>query len=181
MPWTDPTTLITDAGSPLTAELLTALRNNITHANQNGLRITSFTAGTSGGIWTVPADVYMVRATLVGGGQGGGTQDGARGDFVTGSYVVTPGARLSITVGSGGALTTSSASTGVDGGNSSIVHATLGTVTVAGGGGSGTSTASLGTRSTAPLYTLARGVGGNGDNSSSLRGSGVGGLVTLEY
>ncbi len=178
MPWTDPTTLITDAGSPLTAELLTALKNNITHANQNGLRIASFT---SNGTWTVPDDVYMVRATLVGGGQGGGTTDGANGAFVTGSYVVTPGARIGITVGSGGARTTSSAATGVDGGNSSIVHATLGTVTVAGGGGSGTSTASLGTRSTTLLYTLARGVGGNGSNTSSSRGAGSDGLVTLEY
>ena len=175
MPWIDPTTLITDAGSPLTAELLTALKNNITHANQNGLRIASFT---SNGTWTVPNDVYMVRATLVGGGQGGGSTNGANGAFVTGSYDVTPGARIGITVGGGGALITGGVTTGVAGGNSSIAHATLGTVTVAGGGGSGTSTASLGTRSTTPLYTLARGVGGNGGSS---RAAGSDGLVTLEY
>ena len=75
-------------------------------------QIVAFYASTS---WTVPANVHGVRATVVGaGGAGGGTSatngsqvsvgpGGNAGTVGFGTYPVTPGETIAITIGTGGA------------------------------------------------------------------------------
>jgi hypothetical protein len=59
--------------------------------------------------FTVPLGVTLVRATVVGGGGGGGGSDGTyagagggAGGFASGTFAVTPGNVITVTVGAGG-------------------------------------------------------------------------------
>ncbi len=126
MPWTDPTNLLTDAGDPLTSELVTALKNNASHARRSTLNIKSFTVAGSY-TWVVPPLVELIRVTLVSGGQAGtATISGESGVQITGSYVTTPGATMSVVVGAGGL------NNGQSGGNSTFGNTALGIVTARG-------------------------------------------------
>lgn len=100
------------------------------------MNIVTFAAS---GTWTAPARCLGVRVTVVGGGQGGGARtvaspytayNGQAGGYITGDYTVTPGTSFTITVGSGGAGSNSTA--GAVGGASSAFGMTA-------NGGSGTS------------------------------------------
>jgi hypothetical protein len=60
--------------------------------------------------FTVPLGVGLIRATVIGGGGGGGGTDGTyagagggAGGFSTGTFAVTPGTSVAVTVGAGGA------------------------------------------------------------------------------
>jgi hypothetical protein len=77
-------------------------------------------------IFTVPTGVTLVRATVVGaGGGGGGTNGtygaagGGAGGFASGTFRVTPGSAITVTVGAGGASGLIGASAG-NGGTSSF-------------------------------------------------------------
>jgi hypothetical protein len=59
--------------------------------------------------FTVPLGVSLVRATVVGGGGGGGGSNGSyaaagggAGGFASGTFTVTPGSSIAVTVGTGG-------------------------------------------------------------------------------
>jgi hypothetical protein len=104
--------------------------------------------------FTVPVGVTIMRATVVGGGGGGGGTNGAygaagggAGGFASGTFSVTPGSAIAVTVGVGGASGLIAASGG-NGGTSSFgafCSATGGqggqfvstTDTFGGGGGTG--------------------------------------------
>jgi hypothetical protein len=65
----------------------------------------SFLTYTSSGTFTVPGGVTSVRVLCVGGGGGGGSGHqggGGSGYVATGTYSVTPGQNIAITVGQGG-------------------------------------------------------------------------------
>jgi hypothetical protein len=104
--------------------------------------------------FTVPNGVTTVRATVVGGGGGGGGSDGTyaaagggAGGFASGTFTVTPGSSISVTVGAGGAGGAASAAGGAGGTSSfgAFCSATGGagglfgntTATHGGAGGSG--------------------------------------------
>lgn len=85
--------------------------------------------------FTVPLGVLLVRATVIGGGGGGGGSDGSyagagggAGGYATGTFVVTPGAVLPITVGAGGAGSAAAQSAGAGGTSSfgTLISATGG-------------------------------------------------------
>lgn len=118
-------------------------------------------AFTSSGTFTVPTGVTQIKATVTGGGGGGGgsnttqaSSGGGAGGTAIGSYSVSPGAIIAVTVGAGGA----------------------GGGTLAGGGTGGSS--SLGA-----LASATGGTGGDFFNSTSPRGGaggvGSGGAVNL--
>jgi prepilin-type N-terminal cleavage/methylation domain-containing protein len=106
---------------------------------------TSFTTvGTTS--WTVPAEVTSVQYLVVGGGGSGGSGSspgggGGAGGFLTATgFTVSPGASITVTVGSGGAaVPRDTYRPGNNGGNS-----VFGTITAVGGGGGGTCGASRG-------------------------------------
>lgn len=119
--------------------------------------------------WTVPAGIFSILVTVVGGGGGGGgagsnqNYNAAGGGGGAGGYSkkrisVSPGQQFQITVGSGGAGGTSGATVGQPGSTSSF-----GSECSATGGASGNS-------SLAQASSTTVGAGGNG-------GSGVGGEV----
>jgi hypothetical protein len=72
--------------------------------------------------FTVPLGVSLVRATVIGGGGGGGGSNGTyaaagggAGGFASGTFAVTPGSLIAITVGAGGAGGAADASGGTGG------------------------------------------------------------------
>jgi hypothetical protein len=86
-------------------------------------RRVAFAANTA---FTVPAGVSLIRATVVGGGGGGGGTNnayagagGGAGGFASGTFAVTPGTSIAITVGAGGASGVAGANAG-NGGTSSF-------------------------------------------------------------
>jgi hypothetical protein len=98
---------------------------------------------TSSGTFTVPAGVNSIRVCVVGGGGGGGgghSGGGGSGHVRTGTYSVSPGQSISITVGAGGnggaGGTQVQGTGGTNGSSSSIV----GILTANGGGAAGAST-----------------------------------------
>lgn len=164
---------------------------------------------TSSGTWTCPAGVTKVKATVVGGGQGGSINlnfgsgaGGTNGGLAVGVYTVVPGTTYSITVGTGGAAFVGAGFTaGSSGGSSSFASfcsASGGTSSGAGTGTNGTlrnttsSASTLGILSGASLNTggaavwstsgnLTAGAGGGFNSDSSAAYGGVGGAVLLEW
>jgi hypothetical protein len=74
------------------------------------------------GTFTVPLGVSLVRATVIGGGGGGGGSNGTyaaagggAGGFASGTFAVTPGSQITVTVGAGGAGGAPDASGGTGG------------------------------------------------------------------
>jgi hypothetical protein len=77
--------------------------------------------------FTVPLGVALIRATVIGGGGGGGGSDGSfvaagggAGGFASGTFAVTPGSTIAVTVGAGGAGGPASQAPGGNGGTSSF-------------------------------------------------------------
>ena len=114
-------------------------------------RRASFAASTA---FTVPFGVRLIRATVVGGGGAGGGTDGSyaaagggAGGFASGTFSVTPGSTIAITVGAGGVGGAAGASGGTGGTSSfgALLSATGGqggqfqstTATPGGSGGQG--------------------------------------------
>ncbi|WAC04627.1 MAG: IPT/TIG domain-containing protein [Methanoregula sp.] len=126
--------------------------------------IQSFTTvGTTS--WSVPSGVTTVEYLVVAGGGGGGRYGGGggAGGFLTGTLTGLSGSQT-VTVGGGGAGSTSLTARGTNGGNS--VFASI-TATGGGGGGSGT---------TNPTRNGATGgSGGGGATSNGAGGSGTAG------
>lgn len=132
----------------------------------------------------VPNGVTLLRATVVGGGGGGGGSNGSYagaggggGGFASGTFTVTPGASIAVTVGASGVGGTAGA-TGGAGGTSSfgtLLSATGGqggqfqsaTATPGGAGGSGS-----GGELTGP-----GGYGADGQNGSTIIGGHGGGSM----
>ncbi len=86
-------------------------------------RRVSFSASST---FVVPLGVFLVRATVVGGGGGGGGTDGSyaaagggAGGFASGTFAVTPGTAIAVTVGTGGTAGTAGTAGG-NGGTSSF-------------------------------------------------------------
>ena len=143
------------------------------------------TAGTY--TFTVPAGVTQVSAVVVGGGGGGAGSDGDRnegntggggGGLAYGTFTVTSGESLTVTVGGGGL--TSSGGDGTAGGNSTIARGA--TVLLSGGGGLGGQERSTAARAGGSSGGTERDGGGSGgssgsatDNNSGSGGGGAGG------
>lgn len=136
---------------------------------------TQFFSGNSGGlllrrsffstaVFTVPAGVRRIRAKVYGGGGGGAARTaasviyagGGGGGYAEGVYAVTPGAAITVTVGTGGA---------------GLVTATAG---VAGAGG----TSSFGAFATATGGTGGT-IAGSGTGSAGAGGNGSGGQINI--
>jgi hypothetical protein len=139
---------------------------------------------TANGTFTVPAGVTQVSAVVVGGGGGGGdaTADdepgagGGGGGLSYGTFTVTSGESLTVTVGAGG----NNGGTGGTGGTTSIARGA--TTLLSGGGGSGGSSTdgvSAGGGNGGSSGGTERdggGTGGNGGSTSdSTTGAGGGG------
>ena len=136
---------------------LTINGNIVSYGNLNGTAIGQIIAGsinfvafTSSSTFTVPANVYKLKVTVIGGGGGGGRTaytnvGGGGGGGAGGGTIkvlsVTPGWTFTVTVGGGGAGGTSS--TGSSGGNSVFTGNGF-TITANGGGGGGGGTATGG-------------------------------------
>jgi hypothetical protein len=106
-------------------------------STQGWLPISGINEGTDA-LGPVP---YSIDFLVVAGGASGGTNRGAgggAGGFRTSTQSVTIGTAITVTVGDGGALRSSSSSfQGNDGSNSSISGSGLTTITSTGGGGGG--------------------------------------------
>ena len=142
---------------------------------------------TSSQSFVVPGGVTQISAAAIGGGGGGSGGDGGRGEtnnggggggLAYGTFAVTPGETLTITVGAGG--TSASGGSGGAGGATSIARGA--TVLLSGGGGAGgversTGTAaggtSTGTQRTGGGIGGAGGTGGGGGGGTG--GGGAGG------
>ena len=127
--------------------------------------------------WSVPSGVTQISAVAVGGGgggagagggSGGGTDDGggggAGGGLAYGTFTVTPGESLTITVGAGGNGGTGGSSTptnGTVGGLSKIQRSA--TVLLQGGGGNG------------GAYDASQQTSGGGSTGTERDGGGTGG------
>jgi hypothetical protein len=145
---------------------LTINGNIVTYGNLNGTAVGQIIAGsfnfvsfTSSSTFTVPANVYKLKVTVVGGGGGGGrtayTNVGGGGGGGSGGgsikvFAVTPGWVFTVTVGNGGAGGTSGAGSA---GQDSVF--TGNGFTITGNGGSGGSAA-----------VATGGAGGNGGSAS---------------
>lgn len=104
---------------------------------------------TSSGTWTCPAGVTSVHVMVFGGGAGGmrGSEDnggagGGGGHMKSSTLTVTPGTRYPVTIGSGGAGGSSSATAGAGGATSfgtllSANGGSIGSYNVGGNGGTG--------------------------------------------
>lgn len=104
----------------------------------------------SSGTFVVPEGVYKIKARVIGGGGGGGGggntnasgRGGGGGGYVEGSFSVTPGQSIPVTVGAGGAGGGASGTNGASGGSSSLgALASAGGGEFGGGTGSGIATA----------------------------------------
>jgi Concanavalin A-like lectin/glucanases superfamily len=162
---------------------------NATYSVANGYRVYTFTStGTIS--WnqpgsTTPAIEYLSVAGG-GGGAGGGVSGGAgggggAGGFLTGTNQVIKGDTITITVGSGGAASTSQYVTGSNGGNSTLVSSSISILSYGGGGGgadqnkTGSSGGSGGGTAINAGGPIALGVIGQGTNGSLGDGAGGGG------
>lgn len=141
-----------------------------------------FTSGSNS--WTVPSGVTSVRYLVVaGGGAGGaaggndGSGGGGAGGVLAGTFSVGASS-YSVTVGNGGASTSSSASNhnpaNFNGGNSTISGTSLVTITAL-GGGSGSSESSV------SRVASNGGSGGGGGGYSGSRGTGTAGPPRQGY
>ena len=141
---------------------------------------------TSNGTFTVPTGVTQVSAVVVGGGGGGAGSDGDRdegntggggGGLAYGTFTVTPGETLTVTVGAGG--TSASGDDGTAGGTTTIARGA--TVLLSGGGGLGGQERSTGARAGGASGGTERDGGGTGGSSGSATddnsGSGGGGAA----
>jgi hypothetical protein len=145
---------------------------NFSPANIPARNTRQFTAS---GSFTVPADVYRVKARVWGGGGGAGGSTGANaagsggggGGYAESIVAVTPGQVIPVTVGAAGAGGSSAPTDGVNGGNSSF-----GSLVSATGGGRGYAGNNA-------LQTSQAGGGGTGTGSFIVSGSsaGIGFLV----
>jgi len=134
--------------------------------------------------FTVPDGVKRISAVTIGGGGGGAGGESGRNDGVTGgaggglaygTFAVTPGETLTITVGAAG-TGGGAENNGGTGGNSSISRGA--TVLLQGGGGQGGAARSTSTRTGGTSTGTARiggGSGGNSGGNSADTGSGGGG------
>jgi hypothetical protein len=136
-----------------------------------GQGFSSMEVKTSGTSWTVPANVYKIKVTVVGGGGGGGGCQGTNangngsagagggsGGVCIGFCNVTPGQTLTYAIGAAGAASTASGtSDGGNGGNSTI---TIGLLTFTANGGGG-------------------GLGGNNGYAGGTGGTATGGTLNL--
>ena len=145
---------------------------------------------TTSGTFTVPTGVSQVSAVVVGGGGGGAGSDGDRnegntggsgGGLAYGTFSVTAGETLTVTVGTGG-------NGGGTGGNGSAGGTTTiargATVLLSGGGGLGGQERSTGARAGGTSSGTERDGGGSGgasgsasDNNSGSGGGGAGGYT----
>lgn len=143
---------------------------------------------TTSGAFTVPTGVTQVSAVVVGGGGGGAGSDGDRnegntggggGGLAYGTFSVTPGESLTVTVGAGGAG-------GGTGGNGGVGGTTIiargATTLLSGGGGLGGQERSTAARAGGSSGGTERDGGGSGgssgsatDNNSGSGGGGAGG------
>ena len=115
-----------------TANTTTFLRGDNTWAPVSS--VSSITAFTSNGTWTIPAGVTRAKVTVIGGGGGGGGGTEASGGGGGGCAIrvlsgLTPGATIAVTVGAG-------AASGNTGGTSSVASGTQSIPTVSATGGS---------------------------------------------
>lgn len=128
------------------------------------------TTGTSSFI--VPNDVYSISAVVIGGGGGavyssGGASGGGGGDLrYINNLDVTPGETLTITVGTGG---TKSATTATAGGFSRIARGVT-TLLEAAGGGGGNGTSGSGTKN-GTSSTISGNIGGGNGGLSEATGN----------
>ncbi len=125
------------------------------------LQTVTLTSGTS---WTVPTTAYILRVFLVGGGGAGGSTGGGGGGggrvTISNSYLVTPGAAVSYSIGGGG-----SANGGTGG------TTTFGTLSAAGGTGGGSSGGSGGSSSSNIYGSVTNYSGGSGNGDSGAGGA----------
>jgi hypothetical protein len=144
-------------------------------------------------VWTCPAGVFSVLAECWGAGGGGGAKSsggagaGGGGEYAAQIVATTPGDTYSVTVGAGGAGSTTLGSAGSAGGNSLFPGDSV-TVTAHGGSaGAGTTSAGAGgTGSSATAHysggsggTGASGGGGGGGSSAAAGSAGnAGGNAT---
>ena len=118
--------------------------------------------------WWAPSNVSKVEVLVVAGGGGGGHGTGGGGGGAGGliysnGYTVTPGSKYVVTVGSGGAGTTTDATQAGQGGNS-----VFDTITASGGGYGGNESATAGWRN---------GNGGGSGGGGAYNGSGASGTT----
>lgn len=140
---------------------------NFSPANIPARNTQQFTAS---GSFTVPDDVYRVKARVWGGGGGAGGSLGASGagsggggaGYAEGIIEVTPGQVIAVTVGSGGAGGAATPTNGQDGGSSSFG----GFISATGGG--------RGYAGNNALQTSQAGVGGAGSGPFSVSGVSAG-------
>lgn len=142
---------------------------------------------TSNGTFTVPAGVTQVSAVVVGGGGGGAGSDGDRdegntggggGGLAYGTFTVTPGESLTVTVGTAGAAAPAGGNGGA-GGTTTIARGV--TTLLSGGGGQGGQERSTAARAGGASGGTERDGGGTGGSSGSATddnsGSGGGGAA----
>lgn len=147
-------------------------------ATSNAAIVTQkFTTTLSSG-WTAPVGVTSVEVLVVGGGGGGGYGTsgrsgggGAGGVVYNSAFTVTPGNSYTVTIGNGGAGSTTNAQlASVCNGSNSV----FGTLTALGGGGGG----NAGTDTSANVVGANGGSGGGGGGSASITNNYVGGTAT---
>ena len=142
------------------------------------------TAGTY--TFTVPAGVTQLSAVVVGGGGGGAGSDGTEsqgntggggGGLAYGTFTVTPGENLTVTVGAAGQAGSNTGTDGTAGGDTTIARGA--TTLLSGGGGLGGQNESTASRAGGSSGGTERDGGGNGGSSGSATdsnsGSGGGG------
>lgn len=139
----------------------------------------------SSGTFIVPDGVYKIKARVIGGGGGGGGggntnasgRGGGGGGYVEGSFAVTPGQSIPVTVGAGGAGGGASGTNGASGGSSSLgALASAGGGEFGGGSGSGIATAGGGGGSASGGYLAINGTAGaTGVVINTVYGGGQGG------
>ena len=99
---------------------------------------------TASGVFTIPSDPVTVDYLVVAGGGGGGgaagsigAGGGGAGGLIYAASQTLPPAPYTVTIGNGGTGTT--ATVGINGGNSTVVGSTVNLVAIGGGGGGGQS------------------------------------------
>lgn len=137
----------------------------------------TFTTGSAtfnaSGSWVVPAGVYSVRASTIGGGSGGADAGGNGGGYAQKVFSFTPGDTYTITVGAGGAGAAANGTSGAGGtssfsGNAGTISATGGAAVVgntpstAGTGSGGTTNITGGTGAAGGGFSTSNGGGGGG-------------------